>query len=222
MAIAPAPVRPRCSWPLAAVIAGLIWTGLVVQAAALVGRTGSVAAALLTMSAYFTVTTNLLLAVVCTGITLGRPAFEAPRVIAGVALAMVLVGIVYHLLLRGLLSLSGGDRVADWILHSAAPPLAALFWVACVRKGALTWRDPLLWALYPLGYVVYALVRGGATGRYPYPFLDVARLGWAVVASYAFAIAVGFLGAGAGVVWLDGRLARRNDRAEVVDRVTVR
>lgn len=186
----------------------MAWAGLGVQLAAVVGRTGSVAGALWGMLAYFTVTTNLLLAVLLTGVALGHRAFAAPRLAAGVALAMVLVGVVYHLLLRGLLDLSGGDRVADALLHTATPLLALLYWLACVPKGALTRRDPLGWALYPLAYLAYALARGAATGRYAYPFLDVPRLGWAGVGGYAVVIALGFLGAGAALVWLDGRLGR--------------
>lgn len=196
----------------AALVALLAWAGLGVQFAAVVGRVGSVAGAAWSMLAFFTVTSNLLLAVLLTGVALGRRAFAAPRLAAGVALAMLLVGVVYYLLLRGMLELSGGDLVADWLLHTATPLLAPLYWLACVPKGALSRRDPVRWALYPLGYLAYALSRGAMTGRYPYPFLDVTRLGRAGVAGSAAAIALGFLGAGYVLVWLDGRLAREPSR----------
>jgi hypothetical protein len=52
-------------------------------------------------------------------------------------------------------------------------------------------------------------VRGGATGRYAYPFLNVVTLGWAQTAVNAVCIAVGFLLAGLTVVWIDHRADSR-------------
>jgi hypothetical protein len=37
---------------------------------------------------------------------------------------------------------------------------------------------PLFWSAYPIVYLVYALIRGGIGGSYPYPFIDVAFLGY--------------------------------------------
>ena len=38
------------------------------------------------------------------------------------------------------------------------------------------------WLIWPCLYCLYALTRGQISGRYPYPFLDVAALGWPMVA----------------------------------------
>ena len=89
------------------------------------------------------------------------------------------------------------------------PILVPLFWLAFTRKGMLAARDPLLWALYPLAYLVYSLVRGAVEGSYPYPFIDVTRLGWARTSLNAALIALAFLLAGWALVWMDGRLGRR-------------
>lgn len=203
------------TWPrgparaAAAVVALVAWVGLGVQFAAVLGRQGSVGAALWVMLGYFTVTTNLLVAALLTGVAAGWRGDAAPRLLAGATLAIVLVGVVYHLLLRGLLELSGGDLVADWLLHTVTPLLTPLYWLAFVPKGTLTRRNPPAWALYPLAYFAYALARGRATGRYAYPFLDVGALGWPRVGVNAVAIALGFMAAGYGLVWLDRRLGRR-------------
>lgn len=127
-----------------------------------------------------------------------------------VTLAILLVGIVYGLLLRGLLELSGGARLADFMLHQAVPVLVPCFWPVFVPKGGLKPQDPLIWAIFPLAYLAYALLRGAAEAKYAYPFIDVAKFGWLQVAINSLAIGIGFVAAGYAIVWLDRRLARRS------------
>lgn len=196
-------------WISAALIALIAWTGLAVQFGAVYGRTGSAAETVWGMAAYFTVLTNLLVGVVFTGITFGIGRFMAPWLVAGTALAIALVGVIYVLLLRGLLVLSRGDALANLILHWITPVLVPLFWWAFVPKGALRRYDPLFWALYPFAYLSYAFVRGAAGGHYPYPFIDVIQLGWWQTSINATKIAMAFLVAGYIVVVLDHQLGER-------------
>ena len=196
----------------AALIALVCWLALAVQFRATLGQTGSVAETLWILLRFFTVLTNLLVGVVMSGIALGSLRFASPRLLGFVTLAILLVGIVYMTLLRGLLELSGGALLADMLLHKVTPVLVPLYWLAFVRKGGLGRRDPLIWCLFPLAYFAYALVRGAIEGRYAYPFIDLASLGPARVALNALLIAAAFLAAGFAFVWLDGRLARRAAR----------
>jgi hypothetical protein len=158
------------------------------------------------MLRYFTVLTNLLVAVVMSLIALGVRV--PPFVTGGTTLAIVLVGVVFFLLLRGLLELSGGAALADLLMHKVTPVLVPLWWLAFAEKGGLRRRDPLLWALYPLAYFAYALARGSAEGRYAYPFIDLGSLGWAAVALNGLLIAAGFVIAGQALVAVDTAMAR--------------
>lgn len=124
-------------------------------------------------------------------------------------LSIVLVGVVYALLLAGERELSGGSLVADVLLHRVTPILVPVFWLMFVPKGRLTRRDPYLWALYPLIYFAYAMFRGALDGRYAYPFINAARLGWPHVVLNAALIAIGFFGVGEAFVYLDRRAGRR-------------
>lgn len=198
---------------LAGLIALVAWAGLVLQFNASSALTGSAGAAMLVMLRYFTVITNLVLAAVFTGFALGRPGCGKPFVLGGVTLSILLVGIISGLLLRGLVELNGGARVADILLHQATPILTAFFWLACVPKGTLRRRDPLLWSLFPLAYLGYALIGGELDGIYPYPFINVAQLGWARTGLNCAMIASGFILAGYAVIWLDARLPRRSGTA---------
>jgi len=182
------------------------WAGLAVQLEASLGLTGSAGAAAWAMLRYFTVTTNLLVALLFTAAALrGR---ASPFALGGATMAILLVGIVFALLLNGLLELSGGALLADFLLHKATPVLAVLWWLAFAPKGGLTRRDPFLWVLYPLGYFSYALVRAKLDGRYPYPFMDAERIGWLQTCLNGAEVAAGFLLAGLLLVRLDRRLAR--------------
>jgi hypothetical protein len=191
----------------AAVVALVTWIGVAVQLQASTALVGSVGGAVWAMLRYFTVITNLIVAVVLTGAALGRPRFAEPRLLGGVTLTILLVGVVFALLLNGLLELSGGARLADTILHKVTPILVAVF----ARKGGLTYKDPWIWAILPLVYFVYALVRGRLEGRYAYPFMDVAQLGWLQTLTNAGLIELGFLVAGFALVWLDSLLGRNKE-----------
>lgn len=191
----------------AAVIALVAWAGIAIQFTDTLGRTGSVVLALWVLLRFFTVLTNLLVAV-----TLGRLALGArvpPFVLGGVTIAIILVGIVNATLLHGLVELKGPALIADTLLHIVVPSAVALYWLALAPRGELKWRDPWLWCLYPLAYFIYAVARGAIDGRYPYPFIDVAQLGITRAAINALAMAIAFVASGLLLVAIDRALARR-------------
>jgi len=193
---------------VAAVIALVAWAGLAIQFSATFNANDAIAETLWILLRYFTVWTNVLVAIVLTGAAFGIAPFGSPRMLGFITLSILLVGIVYVLLLRGLLELSGGAMLADIILHQIVPVLVPLFWLFLAPKGGLGKWDPWLWLIFPLVYLAYALARGAAEGRYAYPFMDAAKLGWSQTATNCLAIGVGFLLAGYAFIWLDRQLAR--------------
>ena len=192
----------------AGAIALIGWVGLIVQLSAVADQVGSSAGAIWIMLRFFTILTNLIAAVVFTGIALGQPAFRSQNLLGLMTLSILFVGAVYVLLLRGLVELSGGAAAANLILHYIVPSLASLFWLLFAPKGALKWRDPVLWAVYPLAYFAYALARGASDGKYPYPFMDIPKVGWTSALTTVAIILVAYLLVGMAFVWL-GRLLNR-------------
>jgi hypothetical protein len=160
---------------------------------------------------YFTILTNLLVAVALTLHRQGaHPRFFArPSVLGGLGVAIVLVAVAYNLLLRQRWHPQGLARVADETLHVVTPALYVGFWCFVVPKGLLRWADVPRWLLYPLGYLIFALLLGALSGFYPYYFLDVRAQGYPSVFLYvaSFTLAVGALGAL--VVSVDTVLGRR-------------
>jgi hypothetical protein len=115
--------------------------------------------------------------------------------------------VVFRLILEG--GSPHGLGLGNVLLHRVTPVLLPAFWLIFVPKGRLKLADPLLWTLYPLAYLVYVLVRGHLDGRYPYPFLDVSRIGWDRMTINAAVIGAGFLATGVFVVAVDRMLGRR-------------
>ncbi len=171
--------------------AAVAWFGLGLQLyvslalAALRGR--SLLAASGEYFSYFTILTNLLVALALTvqgQLAPRKRFFTRPSVLGGLVVSIVTVALGYNLLLRQRWHPAGLGRIADETLHVATPALYVVFWCLYVPKGGLRWADVLAWLLYPLGYLLYALLLGALSGFYPYYFLDVRTLGYPGVLGY--------------------------------------
>lgn len=126
------------------------------------------------LARYFTILTNLLTAITFAMIAGGRRASAGWMLALGAAMAGV--GLVYHALLSHLLDQQGWEVVADQGVHTVAPILTVLWFIAFVPSDGLRWRDVGLVVIWPVIYCLYALIRGIMTGAYPYPFIDATTL----------------------------------------------
>ncbi|TDF81686.1 Pr6Pr family membrane protein [Pseudomonas sp. H9] len=172
---------------------------------------------LINFFSYFTVLSNTLVAVVLTQAVFGRPSaarrwFLSPAVSSGVTVSIAFVALAYSLLLRHMWQPQGWQWLADELLHDVMPLLFVGYWWCCVEKGSLRLKHLMAWLLYPAGYFAFALWRGQSIGVYPYPFIDVAELGYTQVLVNALAMMLGFIAIGVLVLCLDhwqgGRLAK--------------
>ena len=192
------PVERQCI-RLAAVLG---WLGLSIQLYLVFYGRWSVEASLLgglvSYFSYFTVLTNTLVAAVLTSAATtresrGRTFLLQPWVSSGIAVSISVVGLAYSLLLRHLWHPQGWQLIADELLHDVMPLLFVLYWWRCVPKGHLRLGHIGLWAIYPLLYFAYVLLRGRSLGIYPYPFVDVEKLGYPQVFLNASGILLGFV-----------------------------
>jgi hypothetical protein len=197
------------------------WLGLGLQLALsirLTYRSGtpSLADALVAYFGYFTILTNLLVALVTTAqLADGRGAWAktlATRTWAGCATAsIVFVCASYHFLLREIWSPQGLQWLADIDLHYAVPLLALLHWTLSAGPR-LPASAPLIWCIYPAAYFAYALIRGAWLQSYPYPFIDVSVLGYPRVAVNSVILLAAYVMFGY-FVWGIGRVRRQPTRA---------
>ena len=186
---------------VAALIALVCWVGIGLQFWATYTHSHDVVATVWTLARFFTIVSNFALAFAMTMIASGRR--FPPSLLGGLTLAIVLVGIVYWTLLRGLHPLSGAALTANYLLHDVSPLLMAAYWLFFVPRGKLRWTAPWQWSLFPVIYFLYVLGRGQLDHRYPYPFIDIGKLGWPQAGLNAAGIAFGFVIAGFALVWID-------------------
>ncbi|WP_404381538.1 Pr6Pr family membrane protein [Knoellia locipacati] len=160
---------------------------------------------------YFTVLTNLLVALTTTSLALGQNAYptwwKVLRLNAIVGITVT--GLVHWFLLRPLLDLSGADYVADKLLHVVVPVLAVVGWLAFGPRGRAESRLLLPSLVYPVAWLAYTLVRGASAGWYPYPFLDVGLHGYPQALLACAGVAVLLLALTRGAVVLDRTLPGR-------------
>jgi hypothetical protein len=200
-------------WRCAAAIASMAWFGVGYQLyyniAEALAQSLPMTEHLINFFSYFTIETNLVVAVVLT-IFCAQPQAErflpGPSLNAALVVYVIVVGVVYELLLRHLWHPQGLRLLADTLLHDAVPLFYSLFWLLLLPKGKLRWPDPVTWLIYPLLFFIYSMLRGAAFGIYPYPFIDASKLGFAVVLLNATVLLAVFFGLGAGVTALDHAL----------------
>lgn len=209
----------RHPWLTLAAVLG--WSGVAIQVQLVLlarwEQQASLLGGLVSVFSYFTILSNTLAATVLSYAAFGREGaakrfFLDPRVGSGVAASILLVASAYGLLLRHLWQPQGWQWLADELLHDIMPTVFTVYWWTSVPKGTLRLRHLAAWSLYPIVYFAFVLWRGREIGVYPYPFIDVASLGYWQVLLNAAAVLGGFLGIGLVLLGLDHWQGRRLTR----------
>ncbi len=156
---------------------------------------------------YFTIQSNLLVAVGCWMLAL-RPdrddaTFRAVR-LAGL-IGITVTGLVHFFLLRPLLDLHGWSWVADKALHVVVPLLAVAGWVALGPRGRIDRAAIRVAFAWPLAWLAWTLTVAALTTWVPYPFLDFREEGWASVLLTCLGVLVLFVALVAAAAYVDRR-----------------
>lgn len=137
---------------------------------------------------------------------------------AGAATYMIVTGVVYNLLLRGI-DLPQGSTLgwSNEVLHVIACLWLLLDWL--LAPGRTPIASSQIWKIlvFPIVWVIYTLIRGpivadtvyGNNFWYPYPFLNpnTSANGYLSVAFYVVLIALVISATAAGVLWVSRRKA---------------
>jgi hypothetical protein len=122
--------------------------------------------------------------------------------------AMIVVGVVYHLLLAGT---PGDDRDGNYVwpvlpnevIHTYGPILIVIDYLLSRKAFQPKLRAALWVAVFPLTWLVFSVIRGLVTGWWPYWFIDPTSEGGIpgmliyIAAITAFFLILGFLVLGA-------------------------
>ena len=126
--------------------------------------------------------------------------FEIARL--SLAVAMIVLAVVYHLLLADMANdVRDGDYawpvLPNEIIHTYAPILAAIEYLISVKAFKIRLRAFLWVAIYPLAWLTFSVIRGMLTGWWPYWFLNPSgEIGLIGMLGYVGAITVFFLSVG--------------------------
>ena len=168
------------------IITILVWFSLIAQFVLIIqNRVASIPETILRYFCYFTILSNILVALTVTYQLI--PAhhkmaihFRKQSSMAAVAVYIMVVCIVYNFVLRGLVEMKGLQSLVDELLHVVTPLLYCTFWLLYIPKDKLHWKNAFAWILYPLTYLLVVLGVGEAFASrfYPYPFLDAYNHGY--------------------------------------------
>lgn len=211
------PLMPRYARPIFGINAAVAWVAIVLQLSLSVSGfyvdtvnpdkptlLGNTAAGVDTplerffdWISYFTIWSNIVVAVVLTALAL-RPAWFARPGTSGAiwralrldsVVMIVVTGVVYNLLLATA-GKTGIDAVSNSLLHVVVPLLTLIVWIIAGPRDLIQGSTLGLFLVLPLAWAAFALIRGQVVGAYPYPFLDVATNGWASVLVFLAVIVV--------------------------------
>lgn len=139
---------------------------------------------------YFTILSNFVVAIAMTMLWRNPSRNDRlMRVLRVDSLLMIVVtGVAYNLLLRALAKNEGLNVYTDLFLHQIVPIVTVLVFVLVGPRRQFTARDIPAAFIIPLAWAAYTLVRGVAIGAYPYPFINVAKIGYGGAAAYLVGI----------------------------------
>ena len=169
---------------IALLVALLGWFAILMQLYLMIeNRVVPVPGTLLRFFAFFTIDTNIIVALCFSFIFLGNKTrlgrfFSKASTVTAITVYITIVGIVYNVILRSEWDPQGMQKIVDELLHSVIPALFIIFWLVFVPIEQLKWKNAFPWLIYPVVYMSYAIIHGAITKFYPYPFVDVNKLGY--------------------------------------------
>jgi hypothetical protein len=175
-----------------------------------VGRSAPTAERVLRFFSYFTIQSNLLAA--GTALTLianpdrdGRT-WRVVRVSA--IIGMTVTFVVYMIALRPIVHLTGIAKLTDIGFHYVAPVMTVAGWLAFGPWPRIDTDSLVRHLAWPVSYLIYILVLGAISGWYPYPFIEVPKLGLSRALLNSLIVTLLLLAVGTACKLLDTRLGK--------------
>ena len=148
----------------------------------IIGDYSSIAETLFVYFGYFTVWTNILIALAFTAPLLNPDRklsnfFMRPAVRAALASYIFMVSVVYHMAIAPSWDPQGFTLLTAHGLNTVMPMLYIFDWLFFAEKRPIFYKHLPYWLIFPAVYGVTSIIRGLLTNVYPYPFLNVTDLG---------------------------------------------
>jgi hypothetical protein len=138
----------------------------------------------ISMYKYYTMQTNLFVAIWLTIALIFNYKPDKLKKIKGVikggiTIYITITFIVFAIMLSSLYNPTETiERFTNIATHYIIPIAFLLDWVFTEKTINYKWLNLVFWIIYPILYLVLAIIHGTITGDYLYPFLDVVDLGY--------------------------------------------
>ena len=158
---------------------------------------------------YFTILTNILIAIYFTAIVIQGNSrnrlLSAPGALTAITGYITIVGLIYQIALRHLWQPEGQQWIVDELLHTIIPIAVIFFWYFNESSFPIRFQQIGIWLIYPLAYFIFILIRGSFSGFYPYPFVNVPALGLTRVLINGACLIILYILLSALFIWLHSR-----------------
>lgn len=126
---------------------------------------------------YFTILSNIFVMLATGSFFLKKRRFSVVKE-SSILLYIVITGSVYFTVLRNVWTPTGWKYLADALLHYSTPVLYVSYWLISSGKEKL--NKNFFWKVnvFPLLYLGYTILKGAIYNHYPYPFMQVPKLGY--------------------------------------------
>lgn len=201
---------------LSLIFAIIVWFAILAQFYLIIeNRVAPVPETIIRFFSFFTILTNILVAVYFTMNALGRNQFDKAGKLTAITIYITIVGLVYQVLLRHIWQPTGLQMVVDELLHSVNPLLVLIYWYLFEMKTSIKYKQIFGWMVFPIVYLVYILIRGNFSGFYPYPFINVSEIGISKALVNGLILLLFFYAVSAFFIFL-GRILNKRNNPEVI------
>lgn len=111
--------------------------------------------------------------------------------------------VVFAILLSPFYQPTGFAAFSNFILHYVTPIAFIVDWVLTENKVRYKWNYLPYWIIYPLGYIIFAVIHGTLTGNYIYYFLDINALSILVFFIFVSILIVFGIALGCLYIWIN-------------------
>lgn len=102
-------------------------------------------------------------------------------------------GAVFWLILNAQWHQVGWDKFETCILHGFTPVVFFLDWLFFYPKGTYKFKDIIKWEIWPICYMIFAIVMGKITGYFPYSFFNIDKMDLSQFISSMKFVVIGFV-----------------------------
>lgn len=145
----------------------------------------------------YSMVTNLMVAVACSflyftkGLGSGQFFIKA-SVLTAIAVYVSVAAISYNIFFRFAWNASGANLLINEVMHTLIPIFFLSFWWNATARITMKWTSVFHWLVFPTLYLAFIIIRGDASGFFPYALLNADHLGMAVALSNALILVVMF------------------------------